>query len=253
MNIRDIGPAMATMVSNLTTVVPRFFGGTKDDVVLATYNDVDEVTKWIKREQYGNFVGMLVPVPPGFDTFVFDHLKQLEDVWKVLDGIVDGVLKPVNLELAGLANSPAMLTVPVAFRMAGFKYPLSNVNADDLTKKLSKNYVASSIDQRPFEKAYRSASELEAAFHRASALRDAISKAVRKDTQSLVESIAESVQIISDTPINPNVGKELVKLVDMADAWVQLLGLFMRQTDELTNCLNATADQFKMLAKKDKR
>lgn len=252
MNIRDIGPAMATMVSNVTTIVPRFFSGTKDDVVLATYSDVDEVSKWIKREQYANFLGMQVPVPPGFNAFVFDHIKQLEDVWKVLEGVVDGVLKPVNHELAGLANAPAMLTVPVAFRMSGFKYPLSNVNPDDLVSKLSKNYIASAIDQRAFEKTYRSAGELESTFHRAKALRDSISKSMRNDTLNLVESIAGSCEIISEADVNPNVSKELVKLVDMCDAWVQLLGLFMRQIDEVTNCINATTDQIKTLAKKDK-
>lgn len=252
MNIRDIGPAMATMVSNVTNIVPRFFGNGKDDVVLATYNDVDEVTKWIKREQYANFLGMLVPVPPGFDSYVFDHIKHLEEVWKVLDSIVEGVLKPVNAELAGLANTPGLLTLPVGFRMASFKYPLANVNPDDLVKKLSKSYTTSAIDQRPFEKTYRSATELETAFHRASVLRAAISKSTRKDVLNLTESISMATEVIVDSEVNSNVAKELVKLVDMADAWVQLLGLFARQVDELTNCLNATADHIKMLAKKDK-
>ena len=106
------------------------------------------------------------------------------------------------------------------------------MNPKDLVNQLAKSYTNNVIDQRPIEKTYHSATEIDIAFNRAKALN--------------VE-IKASATILSEQNIHPNVAKELTAMLDFASDWVELFGLFMKQVNELIECLNVTAERLKAL------
>lgn len=253
MNIRDIGPAIVGFSEKIKASVPRLFSRESDVMIQATYNETSELSKWVQREKFMSFSGMLVPVPPGLNVYFSDHLAHLEKVWSSLAFIQDGVLKPTDQVLARFANEPGNLTVPGTFKFAKHAYPLSNINPADLVNMLAKDFNGGAIDQRPFEKTYRSATDLESTFVRARALLDNMSSSKRKDVNRIVESIYASCEVIANSPVNPVVANELSLLIESTNAWVELLGLFMKQTQELVGCMNLTTDQIKLLAERDKK
>lgn len=253
MNIRDIGPAIVGFSQKIKENVPRLFSRESDVMIQASYAETSELSKWLQREKFTNFTGMQVPVPPGLNVYANDHLAHLEKVWSSLSSIVEGVLKPTDQVLARLANETGMLTVPGAFKFSQHHYALSNINPQDLVNLLAKDFSGNAIDQRAFEKTYRSAGDLENTFVRARSLLDSMSKTMRKDVNRIVESIYESADVISNRPVNPAVATELSKLIDATNAWVELLGLFMKQTQEIVTCMNLTTDQIKALVERDKK
>ncbi|WP_216088658.1 hypothetical protein, partial [Shigella flexneri] len=125
--------------------------------------------------------------------------------------------------------------------------PLRNVNPKDLVNLLAKSYTNNVIDQRPIEKTYHSASEIDVAFNRAKALNVEITKRLRTNIDKSIESIRTTSEILSEQNIHPNVAKELTMMLDFASDWVELFGLFMKQVNELIECLNVTAERLKAL------
>lgn len=253
MNVRDVAPALAGFAEKIKVNLPSLFNRGDELVINATYNETSELSKWIQREKFANFMGMQVPVPPGLNVYVSDHLTHLEKVWGPLSGIVEGVLKPTDAVLARFANETGMLTVPGAFKFSQHRFMLGNIEPKDLVAMLTKDFSGNALDQRAFEKTYRSATELENTFVRARALIDGVTKGMRKDVNRLVESITASAENVAETNIHPTVANELSKLIDVTNAWVELLGLFMKQTQELVSCMNLTTDQIKALTERDKK
>lgn len=253
MNVRDLGPAILAFSQKIQEGIPSLFNRGNEMVINATYGETSELSKWIQREKFANFMGMQVPVPPGLNVYVSDHLAHLEKVWGPLSGIVEGVLKPTDATLARFANETGMLTVPGAFKFSQHRYALGNIDPADLIAMLTKDFSGNALDQRAFEKTYRSANELENTFVRARALTDGVTKGMRKDVNRLVESISSSADAIANSNVHPSMATELSKLIDATNAWIELLGLFMKQTQELVTCMNLTTDQIKALTERDKK
>lgn len=239
--------ALQAFASKASVILPKGFTNNDQELALTTYDDMSNMANWMQKEKFLNFQGMLVPVPPGFNTYVMDHLQRLESVWDVLQDILPGVLQPIDKLLAGMTHQKGMLTLPVGFRFKDFKYPLKNIEPQDLVAKLAQSYSNAVVDQRPIEKTYHSASEIDATFNRARALRADISKKLRKDVTRLVDSIGASADALADQEVHPQVVEQLTLALDMASNWVELFGLFMKQPNELLEALNATADRLKLL------
>lgn len=246
MSINPIA-ALASFVSKATTVLPKAFTNSDQELAMTTHDEMSGMAKWMQQEKFMNFAGMQVPVPPGFNTYVLDHVQRLENVWDTLQTILPGVLNPVDKQLGRFTHDLGMLTVPVGFRYKDFKFPLKTVEPSDLIKKLASSYLPNVVDQRVIEKTYHSAGEIDVAFNRVRALHADITKKVRKDINRLIASISTSVDIISDNPVDPQVAQQITLMVDAASNWIELFGLFMKQTDELVNSLNATAEKLKAL------
>lgn len=239
--------ALQAFASKASVILPKGFTNNDQELALTTYDDMSNMANWMQKEKFLNFQGMLVPVPPGFNAYVMDHLQRLESVWDVLQDILPGILQPVDKLLANLTHQKGILTLPVGFRFKDFKYPLKNIDPQDLVNKLAQSYTNAVVDQRPIEKTYHSASEIDATFNRARALRADISKKLRKDVTRLIESISASSEALVDQDIHPQVIEQLTLVIDTASNWVELFGLFMKQTNELLEALNATADRLQAL------
>ncbi|EME5588935.1 hypothetical protein VY403_003621, partial [Salmonella enterica] len=246
MNVNPLA-ALSGFVVKASTILPKAFSGSQQELALTTYDDMSDVSKWMQQEKFLNFTGMLVPVPPGFNTYVMDHIERLESVWAVLQKIQEGVLTPIDKRFGAMTHDLGMLTLPIGFKFKDLNYPLKNINPKDLVEKLAKSYTNNVIDQRAIEKTYHSAGEIDVAFNRAKALNLEVTKKLQKGIDRTVESINVSVDIISNSQVHPNVAAELVKMADMGADWVELFGLFMKQINELTECLNVTGDRLKTL------
>lgn len=239
--------ALQAFASKASVILPKGFTTTDQELALTTYDDMSGMADWMQKEKFLNFQGMLVPVPPGFNTYVMDHMQRLESVWDVLQDILPGVLQPIDKLLANLTHQKGVLTLPIGFRFKDFKYPLKNIDPKDLVAKLAQSYSNNVIDQRAIEKTYHSAGEIDATFNRAKSLRADISKKLRKDVTRLVESISASADDLADADAHPQVIEQLTLALDMASNWVELFGLFMKQTNEMLESLNATAERLKAL------
>jgi len=241
--------ALSAFTAKARTILPKGFSTSDQELALTTYDDMSTVANWVQNEKFLNFAGMLVPVPPGFNTYVIDHLQRLESVWDVLQNLLDGILKPVDRQLAQLTHDKGILTLPVGFRVKDFRYPLKNINPEDLTKKLAQSYLPNTVDQRAIEKTFHSALEIETCFSRAQALRDEISKKLRKDVTKLIESISASADILAEygESIHPQSRENIEQMIDIASNWVELFGLFMKQTNELLETMNGISDRLKAL------
>lgn len=246
MNMNPLA-ALSSFASKVSTILPLGFTDNNKAATLTTYDDISEMSKWMQQEKFLNFAGMLVTVPPGLNVYMIDHVQRLESVWSVLDKMVDDVLDPVTRQLAAFTHDLAVLTLPVGFRFKDFKYPLKNVAPDDLVKKLASSYTSTSVDQRPIEKVFHSANEIDVVFNRAKALQSEVTKKLHRNIEKKIESIKTSVDIIAEANINSTCAGEIIKLVDMASDWVELFGLFMKQNDELVHSLSATGDRLKAL------
>lgn len=246
MNVNPLA-ALSGFVAKASTILPKAFGGPQQELALTTYDDMSDVSKWMQQEKFLNFTGMLVPVPPGFNTYVMDHIERLESVWDSLQKIQEGVLSPIDKQFAAQTHDLGMLSLPVGFRFKDVNYPLKNINPKDLVEKLSKSYTNSVIDQRPIEKTYHKAGEIDVAFNRAKALNLEITKKLKNGIDRTIESINTSVDIIANSNVHPNCAAELSKMADAGADWVELFGLFMKQVNELTECLNITGDRLKAL------
>jgi hypothetical protein len=239
--------ALQAFASKASVILPKGFTTNDQELALTTYDDMSGMANWMQKEKFLNFQGMLVPVPPGFNTYVMDHMQRLESVWDVLQDILPGILLPIDKLLAGMTHQKGVLTLPVGFRFKDFKYPLKNIDPKDLVAKLSQSYTNNVIDQRAIEKTYHSAAEIDATFNRAKALRDDISKKLRKDVSRLIGSIAASSEVLADEPIHSQVVEQLSLALDTASNWVELFGLFMKQSNEMLEALNSTAERLKAL------
>ncbi|ANZ48249.1 hypothetical protein ASESINO_236 [Erwinia phage vB_EamM_Asesino] len=239
--------ALSGFVAKAAAILPKGFTGPQQELALTTYDDMSDVSKWMQQEKFLNFTGMLVPVPPGFNTYVMDHIERLESVWDTLQKIHEGVLQPIDKQLSALTHEVGMLSLPVGFRYKDVKFQLKNINPKDLVDKLAKSYTNNVIDQRPIERTYHSAGEIDVAFNRAKALNLELTKKLRANVDRTIESIHASVDVIVDATVHPNVAKELTQMVDCGSDWVELFGLFMKQVNELVECLNITGERLKEL------
>lgn len=246
MNVNPLA-ALSSFAAKASAILPKGFSGPQQEIALTTYDDMSDVSKWMQQEKFLHFAGMLVIVPPGFNTYVMDHINRLESVWSSLQKIYDGVLLPVELQLSALTHDVGVLSLPIGFRYKNVNIPLRNVNPKDLVNQLAKSYTNNVIDQRPIEKTYHSATEIDIAFNRAKALNVEITKKLRTNIDKSIESIKASATILSEQNIHPNVAKELTAMLDFASDWVELFGLFMKQVNELIECLNVTAERLKAL------
>ncbi|AFQ96682.1 hypothetical protein STRATTON_237 [Erwinia phage vB_EamM_Stratton] len=246
MNVNPL-EALSGFVSKAAAILPKGFTGPQQELALTTYDDMSDVSKWMQQEKFLNFTGMLVSVPPGFNTYAMDHIERLESVWDTLQKIHDGVLRPIDKQLSALTHEVGMLSLPVGFRYKDVKFPLKNINPKDLVEKLSKSYTNNVIDQRAIEKTFHSAGEIDIAFNRAKALNLELTKKLRTNVDNTIESIHASVDIIANATVHPNVAKELVLMVDCGSDWVELFGLFMKQVNEMIECLNTTGERLKEL------
>lgn len=246
MNVNPLA-ALTSFVAKASAILPKGFTGPQQELALTTYDDMSDVSKWMQQEKFLNFTGLLVPVPPGFDTYVMDHIERLESVWDTLQKIHSGVLVIVDKQLSTLTHEVGVLSLPIGFRYKDMRFPLKNINPKDLVEKLSKSYTNNVIDQRAIQKTYHSASEIDVAFNRAKALNLELTKKLQSNIDKTIASIHTSVDIISAATIHPNTAKELVMMVDCASDWVELFGLFMKQVNELTECLNLTGTKLKEL------
>lgn len=246
MNLNPIA-ALSTFTSKVAAILPNAFNGKSQEIQPANYEDMSAMSKWMQQEKYMHFSGMLVTVPPGLNMYIIDHIQRLESTWSVLGGFVEGVLEPVNKQLAAFTHDKGMLTLPIGFRFKDFRYPLKNVDPQDLVKKLAASYAATSVDQRPIEKVFHSATEIDVAYNRAKALQKEVTAKLQKNVDKLVVSIHASTDDLAETGVNPVCAAEIVKMLDMASDWVELFGLFMKQNRELIEALNATGDRLKAL------
>lgn len=249
MNLNPIA-ALSTFASKVAVILP---GAVSDSAILtdssiATVEEAGELARWMKKEKFMNFRGMLVPVPPGMSVHMIDHVQRLESVWSVLQNIVSGVLDPVTKQLAAYTHDKAGLSVPGNFRYKDFNFPLKNVDPQDLVKKLAASYSATSVDSRPLEKVYRSAGDVETVLARAVALHAELTKKLKKDIDRNIETITVSVDELSTCTIHSSNAAEMIKMVDMASDWVELFGLFMKQVNELIHAMESTSVQLKQLA-----
>lgn len=248
MNLNPIA-ALSSFASKVATILPGVLtDNAKVSEAIATVDEAGELARWMRKEKFMNFRGMLVPVPPGLNVYMIDHVQRLESVWSVLQDIVSGVLDPVTAQLAAFTHAKNDLSVPGTYRFKDFRYPLKTVDPQDLVKKLASSYAASSVDTRPLEKVYHNAGDIESVLARAKALHTELTKKLKKDINRNIETIGVSVDIISDAQIHPTVAGEIIKMVDMASDWVELFGLFMKQTGELINAMEATSHQLKQLS-----
>lgn len=241
--------ALSSFASKVASVMPSVI---KDSSVvnesLASATEAGELAKWMKKEKFMNFKGMLVPVPPGLNVYMIDHVQRLESTWSVLQNMIDGVLYPVMRQLAAFTHQKSNLSVPGTFRFKDFDYKLRTVDPQDLVKKLASSYNTTSVDSRPLEKVYHNASDVEIVLARASALQAELTKKLQKNIDRCIESISVSVDDINDVTIHPTVAAEIIKMVDMASDWVELFGLFMKQNQELIQTMQATTQQLKRLS-----
>ncbi|QXO09670.1 hypothetical protein pEaSNUABM11_00246 [Erwinia phage pEa_SNUABM_11] len=244
--------ALQAFASKASVILPKGFTTNDQELALTTYDDMSGMANWMQKEKFLNFQGMLVPVPPGFNTYVMDHMQRLESTWDTLQTILPGVLQPIDKLLASMTHQKGVLTLPVGFRFKDFKYPLKAIDPKDLVAKLAQSYTNNVIDQRAIEKTYHSAAEIDTAFNRAKALRDDISKKLRKDVSRLIGSISASAAVLENEPVHPQVVEQLTLALDMASNWVELFGLFMKQSNELLEALNATAERLKALRENKK-
>lgn len=213
------------------------------------YEESASNSRWVQGEKFLNFAGMQMAVPAGMEAYMMEHIERLESVWSVIQNIEDGLLLPVDRLLSRLANDPGTLTLPVGFRMKDFNYPLRNIDPKDLVKKLSSSYTNKGLGQRPIEKTYKNAAEIDIVFNRASALFSEIDKKMRKNIDRHVESISISAGLIADANINPTCAAELSKMIERTSEWVSLFGLFMKQTNEVLNCTVENNKQLTLLRK----
>jgi len=246
MNLNPIA-ALSTFASKVSAVLPKTFNGSEQEIKPANYDDMSAMSKWMQQEKFLHFSGMLVTVPPGLNVYMIDHIQRLESVWSVLDNLIDGVLEPVNRQLAAFTHDKGMLTVPVGFRFKDLKYPLKNVDPKDLVKKLAASYTTTSVDQRPIEKVFHNAGEIDVAFNRSKALSKEVTEKLKRNIDKLIVSIGASTDELAETPVHPQCAAEIVKMLDMASDWVELFGLFMKQNNELIQALSQTGDRLKAL------
>ncbi len=246
MNVNPLA-ALSGFVAKAAAILPKGFTGPQQELALTTYDDMSDVAKWMQQEKFLNFTGMLVSVPPGFNAYALDHIERLESVWDTLQKIQEGVLLPIDKQLSALTHEVGMLSLPVGFRYKDVKFPLKNINPQDLVDKLAKSYTNNVIDQRPIERTFHSAGEIDIAFSRAKALNLELTKKLRNNVDRTIESIHASVDVIVDATVHPNVAKELTAMVDCGSDWVELFGLFMKQINEMIESLNTTGERLKEL------
>lgn len=247
MNLNPIA-ALSSFASKVATILPGVMSDNeKLSEAVATVDEAGELARWMKKEKFMNFRGMLVPVPPGMNVFMIEHVQRLESVWSVLQGIVPDVLDPVTRQLAAFTHNVGDLSVPGTFRFKDFRYQLKNVDPQDLVKKLASSYSTASTDSRPLEKVYHNASDIESVLARAKALHSELTSKLKKNIDRTIETITVSVDAISEAQIHPTTAQEIIKMVDMASDWVELFGLFMKQSNELINAMESTSVQLKQL------
>lgn len=238
------------LVTAIKNTLPSGFRNNDEEKLNLTFDEMTDVSLWMEKEKFLNFSGMKLTCPIGFNTYYIDHLLKLENVWNVLASIEEGVLTPTAQLLAGLASSPATLQSPAAFTLRTFNFPLKTINPEDLIKLLGESYNNTSADTRPIEKLFHSASEIDVTYTRAAQLRDNISKRLIKDVSRVNDSIVASTDVIVTHDINPRAAEQLALLVELNDRWVQLFGLFMKQTSDLFHALNNTGDKLKIVRSK---
>jgi len=250
MNLNPLA-ALSSFASKVATILPTsVLDNRLVDEIASASTETSEVVKWMRKEKFMNFKGMLVPVPPGLNVYMIDHVQRLESVWSVLQSLTDGVLKPVSVQLAAFTHQKAMLSVPGTFRYKDFRYPLKSVDPQDLVKKLAASYNTTTVDTRPLEKVYHNAADIEVVLTRARALQVEITKKMQKNIDREIDTIKLSVDEIAETTIHPTVANEIIKMVDTASDWVELFGLFMKQINELVHAMQNTANQLKQLSGK---
>lgn len=218
----------------------------EDDAVQLTFDEMSDVSLWMEKEKFLNFRGMRLNCPQGFDTYYIDHIVKLENVWNIISTIPDGILRPTSQLLAGLATKPELLSNKAGFTLRTFNYPLKNINPDDLIKLLSASYKAASTDTQPIEVLFHSASEIDVAYTRAASLKEDITKRMISDVSRINDSIVASTEEISEHAVDSRVAEQLAQLIDINDKWVQLFGLFMKQTADMFHALNLTGEKLKV-------
>lgn len=246
MNISPI-PALANFVAKASVILPATFSGVAQKLTFATYDEMSDISHWMQKERYLNFTGILLPVPPGFNGNILAHINKLETVWGTLQNIRDGVLSPVDKQLATFTHELGVLTLPVGFKFKNFKYPLKSIKPSDLVAKLATSYDNTVIDQRPIEVLFASATEIDTTFTRAKLLNKEVTKRLQADVSKLVASISGSVNVLSTAPLHPSCTAEITLMVEMASEWVELLGLFMKQLNELIDSMNNIGGKLKQL------
>lgn len=242
-------------LSMLTAKVQQVFPAMMTDSQSMNMVDVpvDHITLWMQREKFMTFAGMLVPVPPGLNVYMDDHLKTLTEAYDVAQRLIADVLIPIDKALVGATHQLDALTVPVGFRWKDVKFPLRHINPSDITARLAKDFSGpTERDTRPIEKVYHSASEIDSVYTRMNALRQAITKSDRKDVNRLINSISASAEVLGEADLHPKVIQELSLMLDAGSEWISLYGLLMKQIDTAVNCMDLTAKRLHELYKDKK-
>ncbi len=77
MNVNPLA-ALSSFAAKASAILPKGFSGPQQEIALTTYDEMSDVSKWMQQEKFLHFAGMLVIVPPGFNTYVMDHLNRLD-------------------------------------------------------------------------------------------------------------------------------------------------------------------------------
>lgn len=244
---------LSQLAANIKNVLPSFFTGTNEDVAFVDA-DVDKITMWMQREKYMTFSGLQVPVPPGLNVYMTNHLAVLTEVFDVAQRLIEDVLMPVDRALAALTHQPELLTIPVGFRWKEVKFPLRHIKPEDLTKQLAACFTGpAERDARELNRVYHSASEIDAVYVRMNVLRDAMKRIKRKDINKLIESIGYTTSDLEDRPMHPQVVKELALMLDTASEWISLFGVVMKQIEDAANSVDLTVQKLKKMYENDKK
>jgi len=244
-------PSLSMLTAKVREVLPNIVAGSQSMQLVDA--PVDQIAQWMQREKFMSFNGMLVPVPPGLNVYMVDHLKTLTETYDVAQRLVDEVLIPIDKALAGASHQLDALTIPVGFRWKDVKFPLRHINPKDLTAQLAKNFAGpAERDARPIEKVYHSAGEIDSVYVRVNALRQTITKDTRSDINRLINSISNSAELLEEADIHPQVIKEMSAMLDVGSEWISLYGLLMKQIEDTVNCVDLTAKQLQRLYKDKK-
>lgn len=244
-------PSLSMLTAKVREVLPNIVADSQSMQLVDA--PVDQIALWMQREKFMSFSGMLVPVPPGLNVYMVDHLKTLTETYDLVQHLVDDVLIPIDKALAGASHQLDALTIPVGFRWKDVKFPLRHIKPADLSSQLAANFAGpAERDAHPIEKVYHSAGEIDAVYVRMNALRQTITKNTRKDINRLINSIGNSAELLAEANIHPQVIKEMSMMLDVGSEWISLYGLLMKQIEDAVNCVDLTAKQLQRLYKDKK-